>query len=440
MSKKHASFKRRGVRTKVGPICGLIALAVIPAAVIPAAAQQSSDDFRYMTVLQRPREDYDPKGIPVGAGFRFLPSLEVAESYTDNLYATETDKVSDYQTSISPKLELKSNWSRHSLSVSGYADIHRYLDRTTEDHDNYGGEGSLGLELGGGGSFGLTGGYDHTTVPRGDPEERSRLASGLVIAPEVVDVTHARAEWGQQFSFLLLGARAELLQFAEEASSDRDKDRSEYTAAFRVGYVFSPALNAFVEPTYTRRDFDLAVDFGGINRDSEVMGINAGVAYDITGLLYGETKVGWYRAGFADPRIKTSSGVSIESKTTWNVTARDTFIFQVSRKNIVTNDPGSSSRVQTGGEVEYQHELLRNVILQAKASYYNDDFLNDGAFATAGAPRREEDTISGTLRGDYYFNRYLSFYLSYAYTKLDSTIAGDSYKENLVMIGIHTHI
>jgi hypothetical protein len=431
MSKSDTAATRRKMQRKVpgelGPICGLIAIAAIPAAVIPAAAQQESYDWRYLTVAQRPRDQFDAKGIPVGSSFRLLPSFDVKEEYSDNLYATGSPTATDFQTTFSPKLQLESDWSRHSLSFTAYGDIHRYTDKTTENNDEYGADGALGLQLGQGGSFGLSGGYAHETVSRGDPENSNRLE------PEQVDVTNGKAEWKQVFSFLLLGATAQITNYRETSSLDRDKDRTEMLGAVRVGYVFSPALNVFVEPSYTKRDFDLAVDFGGVNRDSEVMAVNAGIGYDITGVLFGETKVGWYRAGFSDPRTKANSGLSVESKTTWNPTARDTVIFTLARQNVITNALDTSSRVLTGGAIEYQHELLRNILLRASFSYFDDDFV--GSFNN-----RDDEEIKGSFRADYFLNHYLSFYAMYSRNTVNSTVDTETFDENVFMIGIHTQL
>jgi hypothetical protein len=423
--KKSGAGEQRAGKTELLAIVGLSGLIVLPVSI--AAAQQESVDFRDMTVLQRPREDFDPKGIPVGTGFRFMPSLDVQENYTDNLYAANTNQVDDFQTTISPKVALNSNWSRHSLSVSGYANIHRYINRGTEDNDEYGAKANLGLDLAHGGTLSFEGGYDHTTIARGDPEERRALT------PEEVGLTHGNVQWQQQFSFLLLGATAQYLEAEEDSDLNRDKNYKAYTGSFRVGYVFSPALSVFIEPNYTDYDYHAPIFLGGFDRDSETMGINAGAAYDITGVLYGETRIGWYRAGFKDPRIKSDSGISVQSKTTWNPTARDSIIFTLVRQSVPTNDPNSSSRVRTGGDVEFQHELTRNIVLRLDAGYHNDKFVE----STVG---REEDVIDASIRGDYYLNRYLSFYMSYTYTNLDSTVKVDSYDENQIMIGIHTQI
>lgn len=402
-----------------------VALVVFP--MDESLAQTSRDDFRNMTVLQRARPEFDAKGIPLSAGFRLLPTLAVTEAYTDNLYWTESNTVSDFQTTISPKVNLASNWSRHQFNLTGYADINRFARRDTENTVEYGIGGALALELGGGGSLGLSTGYDRITVRRSDPESRDR------IAPEQVSIANTKAEWAQRYAFLLLGARIEFLDRKEASALDRDKDRTEYGGAFRIGYVFSPALNGFLEPFYTKRDFKLATDFAGVDRDSDVSGINAGIGYDITGVLYGETKIGWYRTSFADPGTKSNVGLSVESNTTWNLTARDTLIFTLARKNVVTNTFDASSRVLTGGMVQYQHDVRRNIIFQADLSYYDDDFIESN-------PRRVDTRIIGRMQADYLFNRYLSAYVSFSQTDISSTIAFESSNESRAMIGIRTQI
>lgn len=403
----------------------LMAIGGLPS--VPASAQQVSDDPRYLTVLQRPRDQFDPKGLTVGGGLVFTPSLGVSEAYDDNIYATRDNVRDDLVTTITPRLGLDSKWSRHKLSVKAFADIRRYIDNGSEDNDQYGVDADLGLDLAHGGSIDLQAGYGRRTISRGDPQESGRLT------PEQIDAVSSKVAWEQKFSRLLLGASASLLDWQEVSNLDADKNRKEYGGTFRVGYIFSPALNAFIEPFYTKRDFDRAFDFSGINRDSDVWGVNGGVGYDLTGVLYGETRIGWYTTNFSQSGLKNNSGLSVQSRTTWNPTARDTLIFDLQRVNVITTDVTASSRVLTGGGIELQHELTRNITLQANISYFDDDFVDS-------RPNRVDHRLEGSVRGDYYLNRFFAFYLRYYRGYIDSTVRAQSYDENQITFGIRAQL
>jgi len=88
--------------------------AVMPAradgVVTPTISEWTPED---VGVLDRPRPEYDSKGIPLG-GFRLFPTLDLAASYDDNVFRLDTPQ-SDYYFTISPTLRLQSQWGRHSL-------------------------------------------------------------------------------------------------------------------------------------------------------------------------------------------------------------------------------------------------------------------------------------------------------------------------------------
>ena len=74
------------MRRRTIPFALLIAAAcaLSPVPVLAAAGQP-------IGVMDRPRPDYDAKGLPVG-GFRLRPALDVGASYDDNVYRTSGGK------------------------------------------------------------------------------------------------------------------------------------------------------------------------------------------------------------------------------------------------------------------------------------------------------------------------------------------------------------
>src|SRR3546814_13984988 len=70
----------------------------------PSNAQEPD---RGQTVLERPRPDFDPKGLPVG-GFRIFPQVTVQESYDDNIRAADENTESDFITDRKSVVQGKS--------------------------------------------------------------------------------------------------------------------------------------------------------------------------------------------------------------------------------------------------------------------------------------------------------------------------------------------
>ena len=164
-------MKKISAARRQSRVAGPVTLAVYTVSIlspmlvaVPASAQ-SDVDVRDMTVEQRPRETYDARGVSVGGGFTFLPSLTVNENYDDNIFGGPV-KTSDFITVINPKVALKSNWSRHSLEFEAYGRFNRFADHTEQNSDEYGASTALALDVAHGGAFNFNGSYDRLTVDR----------------------------------------------------------------------------------------------------------------------------------------------------------------------------------------------------------------------------------------------------------------------------------
>src|SRR6202012_4164459 len=75
-------------------------------------------------VMDRPRPEYDAKGIPLG-GFRLFPTLGVTANYDDNVFR-QPDGQSDWYFEETPELRLESQWGRHFFEVYAGADNYDY--------------------------------------------------------------------------------------------------------------------------------------------------------------------------------------------------------------------------------------------------------------------------------------------------------------------------
>jgi hypothetical protein len=427
MNKQEAVWARvrRSQSTAIAGLAIAVSLAFLAS---PAFAQDQ--DIRGQTVNERPRPTYDAKGIPVG-GFVLYPLLDVNETYDDNIFAADTGEVDDFETTIGPRLSLQSRWSRHSLTLNSHALIHYYAERNEQNTREYGADARLQLDLARDATLVGAGGYERRTVSRTNPEEARRAT------PEQVDVTSGSASFTQPFVNLRLTISGDVTNYDEVDDRDREKNRVEYTGRVRLGYDVSPAITTFVQPFYTLRDYDQNSDPTGLNlnRDSKVYGGVFGLAYDITDILYGETSVGYYNTKFDDPRFKSDSGLSIDSKTTWNVTSLTSIIARVARENITTNEIiaglASSSRREVRFGLEVQHELTSNVILNADAGYRRDKFLET---------TREDKTMEAGASARLLLDNHFSLFASYRYSKRDSNRTVEEYTDNRFLIGVRGQV
>ncbi len=95
----------------------------------PANAQQAAP-------IETPYTDFRPEegnGVRIASSWVLQPELAVQGIYDTNIYNIDTLQTADELVSIRPRLTLRSDFARHSLSLTGGADIRRYARTTGEN-------------------------------------------------------------------------------------------------------------------------------------------------------------------------------------------------------------------------------------------------------------------------------------------------------------------
>lgn len=389
-----------------------------------ATAQAQDADIRGQTVTERLRPLYGSEGTRVGA-FLVRPSAQISLVSDSNVYSRDTAVQDDLLTILQARVRATSIWSRHQLNAEAFVRSTQFSDLDTEDNDEFGGNANVRLDLIRPLTVRAGAGFERRTVSRADPEEAGRLA------PQQVDIGGADASvtYGENVFILRLSGSVD--DYDHRDALDRQRDRTESEVALRGAYVASPSLQIFAEPYLIERDFDLAVDLSGRNRDSSVRGVRAGATYDLTGLLTGETSVGWFSAEFDDPAFADEDGFGVRSALDWSVTALTTLSFEAVRENQVTNIAGASSRDRLELSLGVEHELLRNLLLAAEVSYIEDDFAD---------LNRSDDTFRISAGGEYLINDYLSLSLTYRHVERSSDVPTVEFDRNEVLATLRARL
>jgi hypothetical protein len=250
------------------PILALSAAALLLCDLAPAFAQ--GEPSPNVPVTQRPRPEFDPLGLRAGNFFIF-PSVTVAETYDDNVFATPDDETSDFITVIAPRITVNSNFPRHSLGFGAGADVGFYASETDENFDDYfvNGDGRLDITrdstLGANGNFG----YFHET--RDDPEDPGRTEPARFFR------YGGGLTFTQAFNRINVRLSGDVQREDYESSLDRDRDTTLYSFGLRTGYFVSPRINTFLQGTYNFEDRDiLSPPPESFDRDSQGFGIAGG--------------------------------------------------------------------------------------------------------------------------------------------------------------------
>ncbi len=122
-----------------------------------------------------------------------------------------------------------------------------------------------------------------------------------------------------------------------------------------------------------------------------------GLDVDFGGLVFGDFFVGYVSQDYDDSRLDDLSGVGGGGDITWNVTKLTTIGFSALGDVKETTVTGASGRVVATGEVTVDHELLRNLLLEANASVTRDHYEGIS---------RTDYIYSAGFRLTYMINRY----------------------------------
>ena len=177
---------------------------------------------------------------------------------------------------------------------------------------------------------------------------------------------------------------------------------------------------------------------GGTRANSSIYRVDLGLQILPRHIAYGTVYAGYLVQDFAQSGLGTVSAPDFGGRLVWNVTPLTTLTFNGLR-TFITGTPSSGTTAIPGPAgngylsttvvANADHELLRNLLLNLNTSYENDSFQGitrtDNVF-TVGAGAR------------YLVNRNLFLGGSFTYYQRNSTAAGASYSQNVVMLRVGT--
>jgi hypothetical protein len=322
------------------------------------------------TVIQRPRRAYDPLGVKLG-GFTLFPSVTVGAGATSNVVDGEADVFASY----SAAAVVRSDWSRHQLVFDGHVDGRRYLDHESEDSTSWlaRARGRLDIQ----GTDSLVGEVSTQRVI----ETRGTVGE-LVGTRSPVRYTRQRAELAADFDFGRLTAGAHFGFDQQNFDDSRapngslieqdQRDRDRYELGGEVGYQFGGPQRAFLGINHEWQRYRLeAIP----RRDVNVLELLLGIRSEITPLIRGQLAIGYLRADFLDPAVRTRDGIAINTRLDWLVTELTTIHFTGRRTVSSVASATSPGAIITRFRLGADHELLRNVIVSGGLVYDTADYI-----------------------------------------------------------------
>lgn len=386
-------------------------------------------------VMDRPRPEYDAKGIPLG-GFRLFPVLDLAAAYDDNVFFQPTG-TSDWYFVEAPTFRLQSQWGRHFLEFFGGLDNYNYDKNTSLNLTDWdvGGDGRLDIS------------HALTVSATGSFSELHEVLSspntiGLQAAPNRYFQPHGEVSATYQPSSLGFTVDGQIDRFDWRDTPEvgggtlvnTDRNETEYQAYAKAFYEFSPDYSGFVKASYDNRTFDLFTDRTGVHRDSVGYRLDGGIDLALTNLVKGEVYAGLldqhYAQNVPNP-LRSISGLDFGGSLDWFAREDLTVHLKASHtiQDVVLSNISAASNDNVNLSADY--EAAHNIIIQGYGGYTNSHF---------GGTTRVDQYPSAGIKGKYLMNEYLTAYVGYDYSNRSSNLPGINFNANVLTFGITGHI
>lgn len=387
-----------------------------------AAATASAQDFdgadlfvrdRGVGVRERSHPAYEAAGLPLGA-ITLLPRIWIETEYTDNVFAAEHQAQDDVVWRLRPELTLKAEGARHQAQAYARGGISRNLAFGSENFQDW--------RLGGDGRITVAPGTRLAAGAQVSHGVEARTASGAAASKRPIrfDAAEAHVEAARTTGRLRLSGRTEVrrIEYADGRDAhgavlpQANRDRTVASLGTRIDYAISPATAVFGQIAGNVRDYRDA-HAGAPTRSSSGQEALAGVNFELSGLSRGEVAAGYIRQSFDDAAYADLSGFTGQARLEWFPTQLTTVTAALSRTVEDAGVPGAAGSLRTEVGAGLDHELLRNLILTARAAYAED--------AYNGVDRMDR-RFSLTLTGTYRLNRTVG--VAAALARIDQSSSG----------------
>ena len=387
-------------------------------------------------VAQRGRPYYDAIGVNVGS-FRLYPRVETGGGVTTNTYLTADKPDTAPFIYTQAGASLRSQWRRHSLSVNGVTYLRGFLGEARRNEETW----RLGAE----GTFQVSNLFAVTAEAEASRQVENQL-SGDVTA-EIAALSRYRRNFASvrgQYQAGRIRAFAVVdhedftfsdVRFPDGTINDqRDRDRGIERVTAQVEYARTPSISFYGQASYGRINYDALLNGTDPNIDSDGYRVAVGTNIDFEERARGSIGVGYTRRNFDSRRYDTVSGLSVEARLETYPTRLTTVTLEGQRVLQDSALQGTSAYWDNRVSARVDHELLRNLILNARGEVASLTYIGT-------SQRAKVYSVSTGAR--YMISRRMGLQGQMGYNSVTrSRDAGDSndYKEFRLQSGIYIQL
>ena len=357
---------------------GLLALGVSPG----ARAQSVENYFptgvpgfdrdRGVTVLSRLRPLYEEPGVRLGA-YTVNARLDESIGYDSNILGVNSGPSSGF-VKTSPSISANSNWSRDRLGIAVSTDNYTYFSTPRLNYTNY------SVSVGGGYTIGrhdLNVGYSHFR----QHELGTDIGAVATTTPLPYDVDAVRADYtveAGRFSFVP-NVDVRLFQFSNAAvaglpTNQNFRDRTVVIGGVTTRYELSDQRSLLLVVQGINSHY-IRPQGQQVSNNSKSALFLAGIDYQATGLWRYRLLAGVEVRTFESSQYGTRTAPIAEANVIYTPTGLTTVTGFVRRQIEDVQSEGTAGYTLTTTGLVVDHELKRNILLQARGNFQAAEFF-----------------------------------------------------------------
>lgn len=387
-----------------------------------------------VTVLSRLRPGYETPGIRAG-GFLIRPDADVSTFYNSNVNGVPGSASSGSRATGS--VSAASDWDRDSLGASVGVDHYQFFSLPGESYTdwNVGAVGGYTID-----ESQLTLAYYHSSY--------HQLGTGIATVQSVTPVSDSTdsARLSYTFTFSRLTVTPDI-----SFGAYRYGTASVLGTPVNLGFLDRNAFAGGVTNRYSLSDEGgvlvvlrgvssqyTAQQPGAPNNDSTSFLLLAGLDYQAKSVWRYRLLVGVEVREFADNQFATRTAPIAEGSVIWQPTGLTTVTGSLSRQIEDPQSAGTNGYVLTQARLAVDHELRRDIILQARVGAQYAQYLQGGA----------QTNVTTGLSANWLMNRNMRLSFDCDFTKQigsnsssttnnPTTLTSGAYNQNIVALRLH---
>ncbi|NDA46449.1 MAG: hypothetical protein EBY21_04065 [Alphaproteobacteria bacterium] len=377
-------------------------------------------------------DPYAPLGITYG-GVKLLPYVESLAGYESNPYKSSGSTTSSASVHTEAGFSLLYDPHLFQLEASGRFNFIRYLTATNADRPEGEFKSQLHYPLARDSSadLGLRGSLSTQSVSSSDFVAQGESLSSR---PDVFSVGTSlgfNQGFGQVSTSITALVDRTFYQNGRLTNGGSvnlaSNDFTSLGLRGRLGYEVSPGISPFVDLSFDTRKRDNPIDSAGYQRESTGLMARMGTSFELSRLLTGQIAAGYMERAYQDARLSRINGPAFESALIWTATPLTTVTLRGTTEIGETTLAGASGTFSRRLALEVAHALRRNFTVKATAALQGNHYQGVSL---------QETQATGSLQADYALSRSMVVRGSFTHERLKSSLAGNDYTANALLLGL----